>query len=83
MQIYKQVLKEDESLCKPKDIVNAFPETKRFMDRYGKYCVCTKFTSGRHKIRLYSDKYEYIMVFIICLCSLGVTFYLYYKGRDK
>ena len=63
MQIYKQVLKEDESLCKPKDIVNAFPETKRFMDRYGKYCVCTKFTSGRYKIRLYSDKYEYIMSF--------------------
>lgn len=40
MQIYKHVLKGGESLCKPAGIISAFPESKRFMSGYGKYCVC-------------------------------------------
>ena len=62
MEIYKQSLKEGESLSTPKEIISIIPESKRFFERYGKYCICTK-NDNRYKIRLYTDNYEYIMSF--------------------
>lgn len=65
MEIYRSGLKDNEELSNVKELLKVFPDAKKFMSKYGKYCVVLKDTTieNRFMIRLYTKDYEYHMSF--------------------
>lgn len=65
MEIYRSGLKDNEELSNVKELLKVFPDAKKFMSKYGKYCVVLKDTKteNRFMIRLYTKDYEYHMSF--------------------
>lgn len=65
MEIYRSGLKDNEELSSVNELLKIYPGAKKFMSKYGKYCVVLKDTKteNRFMIRLYTKDYEYHMSF--------------------
>ena len=57
-KIYKQGLDDGETLCTPKDVIRAFPESADFMKCFEGYCVCTK-VDGGFRVYLFTNDNQY------------------------
>ena len=64
LKIYGNSLKSDETLSNQKEFLENFPDAKDFIEKFGGYCVYIKKENDNFEIKLFSDNYEYIMVFI-------------------
>ena len=89
--ISKRCLKSDEKLSCPGELVFDFPEAHDFIKKYANKMIVTR-QDGRYKVRLYTEKYEYIVNFsktdegTYCSCYYNCRFQRpmedWHRGND-
>lgn len=65
INIYKTSLDDGETIEKSRNFLDEFPEAQEFVSKYLQFCIFVKNSKkGIWTIKLFSDRYEYAIVFV-------------------